>query len=263
MIRTGRSIASSRSRPAAGPAVLRAARPAAALPAAFLVAALAPAMAARGQGAIVSISTMVASFGQPGMATYGASRAALELLTKAWAAEYGPRGVRVNAVALGPTRTPMNDAYGDMPSGSRHWHPPAASPNPRRSPPPSPTSPATKPASSTAPPSPSTAAAPPPEPSQPTPAAAPQHRHLPARSKGHQPYPPRAWTVRDARERPGTATTERHPDASQNCSLTGNQRHPRLFNYPEHSSSECSSSCDPYSDCPVTRNPAFAILKPR
>jgi NAD(P)-dependent dehydrogenase (short-subunit alcohol dehydrogenase family)/DNA-binding transcriptional LysR family regulator len=65
----------------------------------FLVAALAPAMAARGQGAIVSTSTMVASFGQPGMAIYGASRAALELLTKAWAAEYGP-------AASGSTRSP-------------------------------------------------------------------------------------------------------------------------------------------------------------
>ena len=57
----------------------------------LLVAALAPAMAARGHGAIVSTSTMAASFGQPGLAAYGASRAALELLTKAWAAEYGPR----------------------------------------------------------------------------------------------------------------------------------------------------------------------------
>jgi NAD(P)-dependent dehydrogenase (short-subunit alcohol dehydrogenase family) len=81
----------------------------------FLVAALAPAMAERGYGAIVSTSTMVASFGQPGLAAYGASRAALELLTKAWAAEYGPHGVRVNAVAPGPTRTPMNEARGDMP----------------------------------------------------------------------------------------------------------------------------------------------------
>ena len=79
-----------------------------------LVATLAPAMAERGWGAIVNVSTMVASFGQPGMAMYGASRAALELLTKAWAAEYGPRGVRVNAVAPGPTRTPMNERFGDM-----------------------------------------------------------------------------------------------------------------------------------------------------
>ena len=71
----------------------------------FLVASLAPAMAERGWGSIVNISTMVASFGQAGMALYGASRAALELLTKAWAAEYGARGVRVNAVAPGPTRT--------------------------------------------------------------------------------------------------------------------------------------------------------------
>jgi NAD(P)-dependent dehydrogenase (short-subunit alcohol dehydrogenase family) len=81
----------------------------------FLVAALAPAMAERGGGAIVSISTMVASFGQPGMAMYGASRAAIELLTKAWAAEFGPRGVRVNAVAPGPVRTPLNEGFGDMP----------------------------------------------------------------------------------------------------------------------------------------------------
>ena len=79
----------------------------------FLVAALAPAMAERGWGSIVNVSTMVASFGQAGMALYGASRAALELLTKAWAAEYGPRGVRVNAVAPGPTRTRMMEAVPD------------------------------------------------------------------------------------------------------------------------------------------------------
>jgi NAD(P)-dependent dehydrogenase (short-subunit alcohol dehydrogenase family) len=71
----------------------------------FLVAALAPAMAGRGTGAIVNVSTMVAQFGADGMALYGSSKAALELLTKAWAAEFGPSGVRVNAVSPGPTRT--------------------------------------------------------------------------------------------------------------------------------------------------------------
>ncbi len=71
----------------------------------LLVGQLAPEMAKRGHGAIVNVSTMVAEFGMPGMALYGSSKAALELLTKSWAAEYGPSGVRVNAVSPGPTRT--------------------------------------------------------------------------------------------------------------------------------------------------------------
>ena len=79
----------------------------------LLTAALAPGMASRGHGAIVNVSTMVASFGLPGLAAYGASKAALELLTKVWAAEYGAQGVRVNAVAPGPTRTPGTVAMGD------------------------------------------------------------------------------------------------------------------------------------------------------
>ena len=62
-------------------------------------------MVERRHGAVVNITTMVAGFGQPGMAIYGASKAALELLTKSWAAEFGPSGVRVNAVAPGPIAT--------------------------------------------------------------------------------------------------------------------------------------------------------------
>lgn len=79
----------------------------------LLTAALAPGMASRGHGAIVNVSTMVAEFGLPGMSAYSASKAALELLTKVWAAEYGPQGVRVNAVAPGPTRTPGTAVMGD------------------------------------------------------------------------------------------------------------------------------------------------------
>jgi NAD(P)-dependent dehydrogenase (short-subunit alcohol dehydrogenase family) len=79
----------------------------------FLVAELAPLMAKRGKGAIVNLSTMVADYGAPGMSLYGASKAAINLLTKTWAAEYGPGGVRVNAVSPGPTRTGGTDAMGE------------------------------------------------------------------------------------------------------------------------------------------------------
>ena len=79
----------------------------------LLTARIAPKMAARGRGAIINVTTMVAEFGMAGLAAYGASKAAVALLTKAWAAEYGPKGVRVNAVSPGPTRTPGTDAMGD------------------------------------------------------------------------------------------------------------------------------------------------------
>lgn len=78
-----------------------------------LVGELAPKMAERGKGAIVNVSTMVAEFGMNGMALYGASKAAIKLLTKAWAAEFGPFGVRVNAVSPGPTRTEGTAGMGD------------------------------------------------------------------------------------------------------------------------------------------------------
>jgi NAD(P)-dependent dehydrogenase (short-subunit alcohol dehydrogenase family) len=56
---------------------------------------------------------MVAQFGAAQMGLYGSSKAALVLLTKSWAAEYGPSGVRVNAVSPGPTRTEGTAAMGD------------------------------------------------------------------------------------------------------------------------------------------------------
>jgi NAD(P)-dependent dehydrogenase (short-subunit alcohol dehydrogenase family) len=73
----------------------------------FLTAALAPAMVARGSGSIVNISTMAAAVGMAGLSVYGATKAALESLTRTWAAEFSPAGVRINTVAPGPTRTDM------------------------------------------------------------------------------------------------------------------------------------------------------------
>lgn len=71
----------------------------------FLVQALAPTMAERGSGSIVNILTGAAHRGAPAAGLYGSSKAALLLLTRGWAAEFGPSGVRVNAVSPGPIRT--------------------------------------------------------------------------------------------------------------------------------------------------------------
>jgi NAD(P)-dependent dehydrogenase (short-subunit alcohol dehydrogenase family) len=71
----------------------------------FLVAAFAPAMAARGSGSIISISSMAAQIGLSTGAAYGATKGAIESMTRAWAAEFGSSGVRVNAVAAGPVYT--------------------------------------------------------------------------------------------------------------------------------------------------------------
>jgi NAD(P)-dependent dehydrogenase (short-subunit alcohol dehydrogenase family) len=80
----------------------------------FLTAAIAPRMAATGGGSIINISTMAATIGMNGLAVYGASKAAVESLTKAWTAEYAAQGVRVNTVAPGPTRTPASALMGEM-----------------------------------------------------------------------------------------------------------------------------------------------------
>jgi NAD(P)-dependent dehydrogenase (short-subunit alcohol dehydrogenase family) len=72
----------------------------------LLVGALAPGMAARGHGSIVSLSSMAGGVGLAGGAAYGATKASLEAMTRAWAAEYSPSGVRVNAIAPGPVYTP-------------------------------------------------------------------------------------------------------------------------------------------------------------
>jgi NAD(P)-dependent dehydrogenase (short-subunit alcohol dehydrogenase family) len=71
----------------------------------FLVAALAPKMAAKGSGSIVCTASMAGQIGLAGAAAYGATKATLMAMTRSWAAEFSPAGVRVNAVAAGPVLT--------------------------------------------------------------------------------------------------------------------------------------------------------------
>ncbi|MFE4977508.1 oxidoreductase [Kitasatospora sp. NPDC056651] len=62
---------------------------------------------AHGDAAVVNISSVNARLPFPGVVEYSAAKAALSNLTKALSEEFAPRGVRVNAVAPGPVRTPF------------------------------------------------------------------------------------------------------------------------------------------------------------
>ncbi len=71
----------------------------------FLVAALAPKMAARRSGSIINLASMAGQIGLAGGAAYGATKATMASMTRSWAAEFSPAGVRVNAIAPGPVLT--------------------------------------------------------------------------------------------------------------------------------------------------------------
>ena len=62
-------------------------------------------------GAIVNVSSHQARRAVPGALPYATAKAAIEGLTRALAVEYGPRGIRVNAIALGSIRTERYDAF--------------------------------------------------------------------------------------------------------------------------------------------------------
>ena len=72
----------------------------------FLTAAVAPAMAEAGAGAVINLGSWIARLGIPISSLYSSTKGAMETLTRAWAAEFGPRGVRVNAISPGVVRTP-------------------------------------------------------------------------------------------------------------------------------------------------------------
>jgi NAD(P)-dependent dehydrogenase (short-subunit alcohol dehydrogenase family) len=73
----------------------------------FACQAAARAMVSRGAGAIVNVASELALVADGNHAGYIASKAGVVGLTRALAVEWGPLGIRVNAVAPGLTRTPM------------------------------------------------------------------------------------------------------------------------------------------------------------
>ncbi|HEX5585912.1 MAG TPA: SDR family oxidoreductase, partial [Acidimicrobiia bacterium] len=71
-----------------------------------------PSMAARGEGVVVNVASIWAARGGPDRVAYIAAKHAVLGLTRALAAEYGPAGVRINAISPGPVRTPMTASLG-------------------------------------------------------------------------------------------------------------------------------------------------------
>ncbi|WBU52038.1 SDR family NAD(P)-dependent oxidoreductase [Paracoccus sp. SCSIO 75233] len=73
----------------------------------FATQAVVPGMKARGDGRIVNTSSISGTVGNPNATTYNAAKGAIAAMTKGWAKELASFGILVNAIAPGPTVTPM------------------------------------------------------------------------------------------------------------------------------------------------------------
>ncbi|WP_018621371.1 SDR family NAD(P)-dependent oxidoreductase [Spirosoma luteum] len=69
-----------------------------------------PSMKARGGGSILMISSIAGHTPDPGLGMYSVSKASLNMLTKVLAKEWGPDGIRVNAICPGLIKTKFSQA---------------------------------------------------------------------------------------------------------------------------------------------------------
>jgi len=72
----------------------------------FLTQAVVPGMIEAGGGVIINLGSWIARLGIPVGALYSSTKGAMETLTRAWAAEFGAKGVRVNAISPGVVVSP-------------------------------------------------------------------------------------------------------------------------------------------------------------
>ncbi len=76
-------------------------------------------MTARGSGSVINVASVAGIAAAPFLAPYGAAKAAVVSLTKTLACEWGPTGVRVNALCPGWTATELNRVLWDSPDGGK------------------------------------------------------------------------------------------------------------------------------------------------
>jgi dehydrogenase/reductase SDR family member 4 len=70
-----------------------------------------PGMIARKSGSVINIASIAGLQPQPGGLLYSFSKAGLIMLTRCWAREFGPHGVRVNAIAPGLVQTDFSEFF--------------------------------------------------------------------------------------------------------------------------------------------------------
>ena len=76
-------------------------------------------MTSRGTGSVINVASVAGLSGTPGLISYGAAKAAVISVTKTLAVEWGPAGVRVNALCPGWTATDLNRGLWDSPDGGK------------------------------------------------------------------------------------------------------------------------------------------------